>query len=470
LGRDKIVKDAGNWQEEAWGFYGRLGEYREGVDWLARALSRVRLVPAVQKANADEPEVVESGPAFDLLAELASGTDGQAQMLGTLSTLLTVPGESWLTGEGTDNGVEWVVRSSSEIREGRTKNARREPIPEVIDDASATSNRLRWRPLDPLSGDEWFVAKLWSRDKQYRHLPSSPSKAALADLRRLELVNRRINAELRSRLIMNGFLLLPNEVTFPTRPEFADEVDPFVAELIAVAREALAGEGSVAETLPLPLKVPGEWLEKIKHLTFANPIEERLLEVRTALLTSVATSLSLPAEKLTGVGDLNHWSLSQLDEDGLKEYIAPHAELLVHCVNRGFVWPMLGGPSDDVFWYDLSELSKRPDRSEAARDAYDRLELSPTAYRRETGFDEADKPTDDERKDMALLALLKTTAVRDAATELGILEPAPEPVAAPGTPGQPDGRDRPADGPPDTRDNPPPSASPNGKAPARQPA
>ncbi len=468
LGRDKITPQPEQWQTEAWGFYdGRLGEFTEGVDWLARALSRVRLVPAIQRATTDEPELLEKGPAVDLLAEFAGGTDGQAQMLSALTTHFTVPGESWLTGEGTSTGVEWVVRSSDEIREGRSKNARGERIPEVIDDASAASSRVQWRPLDPLEGDEWNVVKLWARHKRYRHLPSSPAKAALPDLRRLELVNRHIDATLQSRLASAGVVTFPNEMTFPVRPEFQDEPDPFVAEWIETAREAIATPGTAAAVIPIPIKGPGEHLDKITHIAFASPLDEHILELRVALIKGIATTLHMPAEYLTGVGDLNHWSLSQLGEDAIKEYVAPVAEVICHSLTRGYLWPMLGeGSHDEVLWYDASELAQRPDRSENAVAAYDRLEIKGEAFRRETGFDEDDKPDDAELEQMALKALLKVPAVaRAAAEELGILEPLPEPPVAPGGPGNPSAdEERPANGPPRTRNDRAPS---NGKAPAR---
>jgi hypothetical protein len=462
LGRDRITPAPQQWQKEAWEFYGgRLGQFTEGVDWLSRAISRVRLVPARQKGVADEPEPLDSGPAVDLVGELAGGTDGQAQMLATLATHFTVPGESWLTGERTSQGVEWVVRSSDEIREGRTKNARGERIPEVIDDASATSSRVQWRSLAPLDGDEWNVIKLWSRDKRFRHLPSSPAKAALPDLRRLELVNRRIDADLLSRLAMNGLLLVPNEVTFPVRPEFQDEPDPFVAELIETAREAIATPGTAAAAIPIPLKMPGEWLDKVKHVTFASPLDERLLELWATLVRGIATTLHMPAEYLTGVGDLNHWSLSQLGEDALKEYVAPAAELICHSLTRGYLWPMLGeGEHDEAVWYDLSELAQRPDRSKAAGEAYDRAEISAEAYRREVGFDEDDKPNDQELRDQLLRIVVRTqpTLAQSALAELGVMD-APEPAAAPAAPVPAGDEERPADGPPDTRDAPPPQES-----------
>jgi hypothetical protein len=467
LGRDKIVPQEQSWQAEAWGYYdGRLGEFAEGVRWLSRMISRVRLVAAEVEPLADEPSPVESGPVVDLLAELGSGTDGHAQMLRALAVHFTVPGESWLTGEGTGQGREWTVRSSSEIREGKTKNARREAIPEVIDDASATSSRVRWRPLAPLDEDDWFVAKLWSRDEQYRHLASSPSKAALPDLRRLELVNRHIDSTLLSRLAIAGIWPIPNEVTFPARPEFADEPDPFVAEFIETARQAIANPGTASAVIPIPLKIPGEFLGKMDPIKFDSPLDERILDLRAALVRAIATTLDVPAEILLGLADLNHWAAWAVTEEAVRAHIAPLAELICHSLTRGFLRPLLGdGPAagNAVIWYDLSELVQRPDRSEAARDAYDRLELSPEAYRREVGFDEDDKPSDEERKEMALLALLKTGEAGRAAEELGVLEPAPESLQ-PGGPRPVADEDRPADGPPGTRDAPAPSGR---EAPAR---
>jgi hypothetical protein len=382
-------------------------------------------------------------------------------MLRTLAVLFTVPGEGWLCGEE----GEWTIRSSSEIREGKKRNARGEVVPEVIDDASATSNRLRWRPLAPLDGDEWFVAKLWVRDEQYRHQATSPSKAVLPDLRRLELVNRHIDATLLSRLAMRGLLPIPNEVTFPARPEFADEPDPFVAEFMETARESIATPGTAAATVPIPIKVPGEWVDKISPVFFDSPLDERILDTRTALIRSIAATLDIPAEVLLGLADLNHWAAWAVTEEAVRAHVAPLAELICHSLTRA-LQPLLGDGSNQVIWYDLSELVQRPDRSDAARDAYDRGELSPAAYRREVGFDEDDAPSDDERQQMALWKLLAGGEARAAAVELGALEEpeVPPQLPQPGGPQPVPSAEPGQDGPPRNPNAPPPSAEP---APAR---
>jgi hypothetical protein len=97
-----------------------------------------------------------------------------------------------------------------------------------------------------------------------------------------------------------------------------------------------------------------------------------------------------------------------------------------------------------VVWYDMSELTQRPDRSDDAVLLYDRQELSGDALRRETGFDEADKPTGADLLDQALKLVLRTlpdaalTALREltgATLETPSVAappvPAPAPDAAP---------------------------------------
>ena len=56
----------------------------------------------------------------------------------------------------------------------------------------------------------------------------------------------------------------------------------------------------------------------------------------------------------------------------------------------------------------MSELTLRPDRSDNAIQLYDRMEIDGAALRRETGFDEADKPSEEELREQALKVIIKT--------------------------------------------------------------
>lgn len=399
--RSELLRKPDNWQNEAWGYYDSIGEFRYGVEWEAAMLSRVRLYAARLESGEDEPVRADAGPAVDLMTTLGGGAAGQAQLMSGLATQLGVPGEGYLVVE-TVQGVErWSVRSTDEVRAARGRF-------EVADETAVTSG-TQWRPL----GADSLVNRVWRPHKRWHHRADSPARAAMATMRELELVNRHILAQYLSRLASAGVVIFPDEVTFPVREEFEDSTDPFMAEWIEIAAEAIRTPGTAGAVIPIPMRVPGEWVDKVKHLDFTLKLDDKILDKRDSAIKRLATQLNLPAEVLLGMGDLNHWGAWQIDEAALKTNIAPEAELICAALTTGYLQPRLkasGVPDADrwVIWYDMSELALRPDRSADAFQAYDRLEINGTALRRETGFDEADKPEGDDLKEQALKVIIKT--------------------------------------------------------------
>jgi hypothetical protein len=109
----------------------------------------------------------------------------------------------------------------------------------------------------------------------------------------------------------------------------------------------------------------------------------------------------------------NHWNAWISDETSLKVDVAPDAELVCQAFTTGYLQPRLKASGVEdwaswVVWYDMSELTLRPDRSADALQLYDRMEINGTALRREAGFDEADKPTNEELKEQGLRVIIKT--------------------------------------------------------------
>lgn len=443
------------WQSEAWDFYESLGEFNYGVEWFGEALSRVRLLAAKVSKSGDEPEILDSGPAAELVASLCNGTDGQAQLLRSLAIQLSVPGEAYFVGrdvseidefsgvlldaEPDEYGRVWTVQPKETMRQSRRTfkdliGRERRGWDMRVDD-------MRWVRLPA----EALVSRIWDRHERLPWLAMSPARAALPIMREVDMYNRQVMATLVSRVAMNGMLLIPEEVVLPVNPQYEEEVDPFFAELIDIMRSAIKNPGAPSSAAPIPLRIPAELIDKIKHLIFATPLDEKLFEARGQALRRLATTLNLPAEIITGMGDVNHWSSWQLTEDAIKMHISPKVEIITRCLTIGYLHPMLRALGENVrtkdgeriiFWYDTSELTQRPDRSEAARALRDMMIITDAATRRENGFDEADAPTDDELEKMVLmkLAIQPPTAV-GALKELTGLEmemPTPPPV-----PGQP---------------------------------
>jgi len=399
--RTELIRNTDAWQAEAWGYYDDLGEFRYGVEWVSAMLSRVRLYAAKLEPGQDEPVRQEAGTAVDLMTTLGGGVGGQAQLMSGFGTQLAVPGEGYLVGESV-NGVEkWSVRSTDEVRAARGHF-------EVIDE-NTSSNGINWRAL----GSDSLVTRVWRAHKRYHYMADSPARAARRKMRELELINRYIISQFLSRLASAGVVIFPDEITFPTREEFADAADPFVAEWIEIAAEAIRTPGTAAAVVPIPIKVPGEYVDKIKHVDFTLQLDEKILDKRDSAIKGLATMLNMPAEILLGLGDVNHWGAWQLEEGALKTHIAPEAELICQAMTTGYLQPRLKASGVEdwanwVVWYDMSELTLRPDRSDDAIALYDRLEIDGAALRRETGFDEADKPTNEELKEQALKVIIKT--------------------------------------------------------------
>jgi hypothetical protein len=169
----------------------------------------------------------------------------------------------------------------------------------------------------------------------------------------------------------------------------------------------------------------------------------------------------------------------QVDEAALKTNIAPDAELICQAITEGYLQPRLKASGVEDFanwvvWYDMSELALRPDRSADAFQAYDRMEINGTALRRETGFDESDKPVGDELKTQALKIIIKTlpSGAGSALSELlgEEITIAPTAPIQPGETVTPAADTAPApaeQGPPATQDQPPPAAADRAAAKAR---
>ncbi|HEY5988396.1 MAG TPA: hypothetical protein VIV12_18760 [Streptosporangiaceae bacterium] len=429
--RTELIRNTDGWQEEAWGYHETLGEFRYAVDWESKRLSRVRLYAAKLEPGADEPVRQNAGTAVELMTAMAGGVAGQATIMNGLATQLAVPGEGYLIVENVNGIEQWSVRSNDEVRAARGGY-------EVADE-NAVNGGTNWRPL---AANSLNPLRVWRPNKRWHHIADSPARAARSTMRELELVNRHIVAQYLSRLASAGVVMFPNEVTFPVREEFADAPDPFMAEWIEIASEAIRTPGTAAGIVPLPLKLPGEWIDKVKHLDFTLKIDEKIIEKRDSAIKRLASQLNVPAEVLLGMSDLNHWNAWISDENSLKVDVAPDAELIAQALTIGYLQPRLKASGVEdwatwVVWYDMSELTLRPDRSGDAVLLYDRLEIDGDALRRETGFDEADAPSDDELEQQALRILLRTqpqAALTALARLLGEQEPAPLPDEQPATP------------------------------------
>lgn len=390
-------------QREAWNYYHALGEVNYGIgSWLANAISRCRLIAATRSPTSDDPTPVVDGPVADVVGMLGGGAGGQSTILKRMTVQVSVPGESFLVMEQVDGVQSTYAYSNTELR-----ITGRGPLRYQIND-----QRNHWRTLS----DDSLVSRVWWPDDEINWAASSPVLGALPIMREIDMYNRYIMAVLLSRVVNNGILLVPAEVTLPSQPQFKDAADPFMAQFIDAGQKAIKNPGSAGAAFPFPLKVPAQFIEHFKHLTFATEMGDKVLDDRDKALIRLANALNMPSEVLTGMGAVNHWGQWQLEESAVKIHIAPVIEVIVEGLTQTYLRPMLkaaGQPLVDkagdpyVIWYDYSALIQQPDRSTEAFNLHDRGLLTNEAIVRETGFDTDDMPKETQTMDLEKQALLK---------------------------------------------------------------
>jgi len=396
------------WQDEAWDQWRAQGELWYATEWKANAVSRVRLKAAKIVPGADEPEIVETGPAAELVEQLAGGIGGQSPLMKSFSIKLDIAGDSYFVMYEDEDGQRHSGVYSADVLRKESGGG-----------FSIQVDESGWVPLPA----ESLVVRVWNQDEQFPWLAISPTEPALGVLREIDLYNRRIITELTSRLASNGLLFIPDEVTFPVRDEYSDAADPFVSELIDVMQKAIQNPGSAAAALPIPVRVAAEMIDKFQHMEFSGNVVEETLSGRERALGRLAKMLNVPAEILTGMGDANHWSAWQIEDSAIKMHVTPTVETICRGLTVGYLLPGLSGdslsdydengdPNEDledgeqyVVWYDTSELEKKPDLGEKAVQLHDRVAISDAALRRATGFDDADAPTESERNQQILVKL-----------------------------------------------------------------
>lgn len=437
-----------DWMKDLWRHYDgdSGGEFRFGVTWVGNGLSRVNLVAARPPLYAgDEPQPINpTDPAgewteaelaaHDFVSQFAGGPVGQGQLMNAFGQHLSVTGIGWLVAEpdladsNAEAYVSWQVLATDNVRvanDGRWE----------VNDSGA------WRPAHPNA----LIVRCWRRHPLRPWEPDCPARSARVILEQIEMLTLTITGTAQSRLAGAGILAIPSEATFPPSQavkitpdgqpaEGGDDVDPdpadlFIETFIATTTTPIRDRGSAAAVVPLVIQVPGEHLQKLMHLTFHQQGDPQVIEKLTFAIRRLALALDMPPEVLLGMGDLTHWNAWQIADTAITLHIEPNAEAVCEGITDGWLIPTMtaAGHADAqvMVWYDTSDLSTRPDKSAVTTDAYNLMEASGAALRRELGLDESDAPSADEKRERLLIRALEIAGVQMAPVilaKLGVIE------------------------------------------------
>jgi hypothetical protein len=201
-------------------------------------------------------------------------------------------------------------------------------------------------------------------------------------------------------------------------------------KLTEAIMSSIIDETDASSVVPFLIVGPAEYGDKIRYLTFDRPLNARSAALKQESIVRIATALDLPPEILTGKGDINHWTSWSISQETVQSHLTPLIELICDALTAGYLQPALRNaqfPDWDqyIVWYDASNLSQAPDRSEKAQAVYDRGGLSWEALRREHGFSEHDAPSEEEYNQWVGIQVKDESSARGG------------PPVAPVTPGSP---------------------------------
>lgn len=419
------------WQRDAWHQYDINGELRFIANWVGQACSRARIFVA----DVDElgrPGEETKDKEIQLLAETVFGGPAKkAEAQRLIGLHLFVPGESYIVAESVESADEdrWYVVSTSGIRREGT-DAIRVERPQEFGGG--------WYTLKP---DDDLLIRVWTQHPQKPDLADSSVRAALVPLREIEQLTKFEFAEIDSRLAGAGLLLLPEEVDFPAGDDDPDDAGG-AQGLTNVLQKAMAASltdrSDPASLVPIIVQVAGEYIDKIKHLTFGGELNDKVNDMKEGAMARLARALDVDPEILTGKGDTNHWSAWQIEESTIRLHIEPLISRMCDALTVGYLRAALKimgkDPEKYTFWYDVSALTVQPDRQGDALELYREGVISADTLRKTGNFsdDEAPDKAENERF-MAMKAVEADPALwreKPIQKALGISwelsEPAPE--------------------------------------------
>lgn len=419
-------------QSDAWRYFDELSEVRAYGRWMGDTQSRVRLFPAIAADNPDQSPTpateaegvnpAELDLALELLERLRSPDGGREEIQRVFGLGLAIPGECWLVGTDNDpdymtqgnlSGERWRAFSNEEVvaQEGRWGIA---PWP------NAKMDDVEW--LDPESSS---LVRIYRAHGRWRNWPDSPMRSANLICEELLLATQAIMGVLRSR-IPAGILPIPEDLEIGDGADddeeaTADSDDPVLRELLKHLSTPLSDPRSAAALVPYLLKVPTEYLDKLKMLDIAKAIDPEVATRIELLIRRLAIAVDMPPEALTGTAGLNHWSAWLVGEDGVRTHVEPYTGIYAGALTTQYLRPRMeaAGVSDTDKWlfhWDASECIAHPDQKENAIQGWDRIVISDHTLVGALGFSDDDMPDEEEvaRRIEQAKVLKPTTAPVDA--------------------------------------------------------
>lgn len=347
------------WQVAAWQVWRCLGELKSPTTYVARVVSE-RLEWVWFPTGAEDHVGIDASKA---ILKSAFGDSNVEELVRLIVLNIEVAGEFWLIREddADDGRARWCVYSVVERY-----------LKEKVD-AAKKDGRTFWR--------------VWVADPTCVRAPDAPTSGVLDsayDLIELKALSR---AQSRSRIAGAGLLLVPQEQSF-------GQGDPFGSSLKEAMARPIEDISSANAVAPIKVSMKADLIDKVRHVTFNRPFDERLPEKMDRATRQLAMGMDFPPELLLGMGDQNHWNGWITQEETWRGTIAPLAQIVAQVLTR-VVTTENPGASGGIA-PDPTKLLTRHATPQDAVNAWRVGAVSWEYVRRALGATEADAPGPEE--------------------------------------------------------------------------
>lgn len=422
-----------SWQRELWRLYDLIGEFHFASNWIGSACSRVRIyVAEVDKLGRVGAEVERPDKVVALADTMFGGPAAKAESLRAMGINLTVGGECYILGIGADDPTsdEWHVVAPSELRRMMGTNG----VREIYFGEKRNPRKL--------SEGKDILIRVWSPHPRQMDKADCPARAAQPVLREIEQLTKYIFAQIDSRLFGAGLLPIPSEIDFPEEEGVSSASESLMKRLAEAGQASLKGEGTAASLLPILVEMPGEFVDKLKLVSFATELSAQALALRDEAVRRFGLAMDMPPEVVSGTGDTNHWSAWHIEESAVKVHIEPLMGRICDALTKGYLQPALKAlnldPARYTYWFDTSPLTVRPQRLQDTLNLYDKQIVSAEAVRAAGNYLDSDAPSEDEDLRRFVRELLlrdpSMTSIPEIRDIAGLPEFTPPAIEAPGPP------------------------------------
>jgi hypothetical protein len=403
-----------SWQRELWRLYRITPELRAAASWVGQCCSRVRIYVADVDDLGRVQGETKNKQIQALSDTLLGGPTSKAEHLRTMGIDLSISGECYIIGKPDDKTGrdKWYIVTPTEFRRIRGSNG---------------DWQWAWGPMgNPMRIDleNQVITRVWTPDPERIWCADSPARSCSMILRELEQLTKLVGAEIDSRLIGNGLLIIPNDLDLPQEENTTNNAESLMIRLATAGAASLRGEGTALGVLPHIIEAQDP--EKFKHLTFSTELSKNAHELRSECIERLGVGMDMPPEVLSGMGDTNHWSGFLIDGYGIKVWIEPLMNRICQALTEAYLVPalMLMGkdPGRYTYAFDTSPLQLRPQRLQDALNLYEKGIISAEAVREAGFFRASDKPEIEESASRTVIEVLlrdpqlfQNQAVREAA-------------------------------------------------------